>query len=79
MTGTQQHHQRPYGVLKEDQEGLIGEITGNVYWNQGMLWYKQRQEGWSDMNVIRDWVTGSGSPGITSRNSTFTTSMSSTG
>ena len=37
---------------------MIGEITGgNVYWNQGMLWYKERQQGWSDMEwMIRDWV-----------------------
>lgn len=59
VTGTQRHHQRPYvESFKKIQEGLIGEITGgNVYWNQGMLWYKQRQEGWSDMEwMIRDWV-----------------------
>ena len=43
---------------KKIQEGLIGEITGgNVYWNQGMLWYRERQKGWSDMEwMIRDWV-----------------------
>ena len=40
------------------QEGLIGEITGgNVYWNQPMLWYRNREQGWSDMEwMIRDWV-----------------------
>ncbi len=59
VTGTQRHHQRPYvESFKKIQEGLIGEITGgNVYWNQGMLWYKERQQGWSDMEwMIRDWV-----------------------
>lgn len=59
VTGTQRHHQRPYvESFKKIQEGMIGEITGgNVYWNQGMLWYKERQQGWSDMEwMIRDWV-----------------------
>ncbi len=59
VTGTQRHHQRPYvEAFQKIQQGLIGEITGgNVYWNQGMLWYKERQAGWSDMEwMIRDWV-----------------------
>ncbi len=59
VTGTQRHHQRSYvESFKRIQEGMIGEITGgNVYWNQGMLWYKERQKGWSDMEwMIRDWV-----------------------
>ena len=59
ITGTQRHHQRPYvEANKRIQAGMIGEITGgNVYWNQGMLWYRERQKGWSDMEwTIRDWV-----------------------
>ena len=59
VTGTQRHHQRPYvEAFQQIQAGLIGEITGgNVYWNQGMLWYKEREKGWSDMEwMIRDWV-----------------------
>ncbi len=59
VTGTQRHHQRPYvESFQKIQEGLIGEITGgNVYWNQSMLWYRERQAGWSDMEwMIRDWV-----------------------
>ncbi|MBR3793389.1 MAG: Gfo/Idh/MocA family oxidoreductase [Alistipes sp.] len=59
VTGTQRHHQRPYvEALQLIRDGAIGEITGgNVYWNQGMLWYKERQQGWSDMEwMIRDWV-----------------------
>ena len=59
VTGTQRHHQRPYvEALQLIRDGAIGEITGgNVYWNQGMLWYKERQTGWSDMEwMIRDWV-----------------------
>ena len=59
ITGTQRHHERPYvEAFQKIQEGYIGEITGgNVYWNQGMLWYRERQAGWSDMEwMIRDWV-----------------------
>ena len=59
VTGTQRHHQRAYvEAFKRIQEGMIGEITsGNVYWNQGMLWYREREKGWSDMEwAIRDWV-----------------------
>lgn len=59
VTGTQRHHERRYvEANKQIQAGLIGEITGgNVYWNQGMLWYRNREIGWSDMEWnIRDWV-----------------------
>ncbi len=59
VCGTQRHHQRPYvEAFQKIQEGYIGEITGgNVYWNQGMLWYKERQKGWTDTEwMIRDWV-----------------------
>lgn len=59
ICGTQRHHQRPYvQAFQKISEGLIGEITGgNVYWNQSMLWYKNREKGWSDMEwMIRDWV-----------------------
>ena len=59
VCGTQRHHQRSYvEAFQKISEGMIGEITGgNVYWNQGMLWYKNREKGWSDMEwMIRDWV-----------------------
>ena len=59
VCGTQRHHQRPYvEAFRKIQEGYIGEITGgNVYWNQGMLWYRNREKGWSDMEwMISDWV-----------------------
>ena len=59
ITGTQRHHQRPYvEAFKLIQQGTIGQITGgNVYWNQGQLWYREREKGWSDMEwMIRDWV-----------------------
>jgi len=59
VTGTQRHHQRVYvEAFKLIQQGMIGEITGgNVYWNQPMLWYRDKQAGWSDVEwMIRDWV-----------------------
>ncbi|MCL2073453.1 MAG: Gfo/Idh/MocA family oxidoreductase [Marinilabiliaceae bacterium] len=59
LTGTQRHHQRSYvESYKKVQEGYIGDIvSGNVYWNQNQLWYKERQPGWSDVEwMIRDWV-----------------------
>ncbi len=59
ITGTQRHHQRCYvESYKKIMEGYIGEITGGtVYWNQNMLWYRNREKGWSDAEwMIRDWV-----------------------
>lgn len=59
VTGTQRHHQRNYvESYKKIMEGAIGEITGGcVYWNQGMLWCKERQKAWNDCEyMIRDWV-----------------------
>ena len=59
VNGMQRHHQRPYvEANKLIQAGMIGEITGgNVYWNQGMLWYVNREKNWSDMEyMVRDWV-----------------------
>ena len=59
VCGTQRHHQRPYvEAYQKIQEGMIGEITGgNVYWNQSMLWYRERQPQWTDTEwMIRDWV-----------------------
>ncbi|MDR1406915.1 MAG: Gfo/Idh/MocA family oxidoreductase [Tannerella sp.] len=59
VTGTQRHHQRSYvASYKQIMNGAIGEITGGtMYWNGGMLWYRERQSGWSDCEwMIRDWV-----------------------
>ena len=59
IVGTQRHHQRCYvEAHKQIMDGIIGEITGGaVYWNQGQLWYRQREQGWSDLEwMIRDWV-----------------------
>lgn len=59
VTGTQRHHQRSYvESYKQIMDGAIGEITGGVvYWNQSMLWYRERQQGWNDFEfMVRDWV-----------------------
>lgn len=59
ITGTQRHHERNYvESYKRIMDGAIGEITGGVvYWNQSMLWYRERQKGWSDCEfMIKDWV-----------------------
>lgn len=59
ITGTQRHHQRSYvESYKKVMEGLIGEITGGtVYWNQNMLWFRERQKDWNDCEyMIKDWV-----------------------
>lgn len=59
VTGTQRRHQPSYKQAYERiKNGAIGDITAvRVFWNQGQLWYKERQQGWSDMEwIIRDWV-----------------------
>lgn len=59
VTGTQRHHQRSYiESFKQIMNGSIGEITGGVvYWNQNMLWYRERQSQWNDFEyMVRDWV-----------------------
>ncbi len=58
-TGTQRRHERSYiETYNRVVDGAIGEIVAaRCYWNQSQLWYKTRQEGWSDMEyMIRDWV-----------------------
>ena len=59
VTGTQRHHQRNYvESFKQIMDGAIGEITGGVvYWNQSMLWYRDRQPEWNDFEyMVKDWV-----------------------
>ena len=54
VTGTQRHHQRNYvESYKKIMEGAIGEITGGVvYWNQSMLWFRERQKDWNDCEYM---------------------------
>ncbi len=59
VTGTQRRHERSYiETYNRVAGGAIGRITAaRCYWNQGQLWYKEREAGWSDMEwMIRDWV-----------------------
>ena len=59
LTGIQYRYQHSYiESLRKIKEGWIGEITGgNLYYNQGMLWYRDRNPLWSDGEwMIRDWV-----------------------
>lgn len=59
VTGTQRHHQRNYvASFQKIMDGAIGEITGGtVYWNQSMLWHRDRQKGWNDFEyMVKDWV-----------------------
>jgi myo-inositol 2-dehydrogenase/D-chiro-inositol 1-dehydrogenase len=57
--GTQRRHQAGYlETMKRLHDGAIGTITaGRCYWNQGSLWMKPRQSGWSDMEwQVRNWL-----------------------
>ncbi len=57
--GTQRRHQISYQeIMKRIQNGAIGEIAAaRCYWNQGSLWHKPREAGWSDMEwQLRNWL-----------------------
>jgi len=59
VTGTQRRHQHQYlETYARVAAGAIGDIVAaRCYWNQSQLWYRERREGWSDMEwMIRDWV-----------------------
>jgi myo-inositol 2-dehydrogenase / D-chiro-inositol 1-dehydrogenase len=62
VTGTQRRHQRQYvSTQAQVAAGRIGKIVGaRCSWAQGQLWFKPKQEGWSDMEgMLRDWVNWS--------------------
>jgi myo-inositol 2-dehydrogenase/D-chiro-inositol 1-dehydrogenase len=57
--GTQRRHQKGYlEVMKRVHDGAIGELrAARAYWNQGGLWNKARQRGWSDLEwQMRNWL-----------------------
>jgi myo-inositol 2-dehydrogenase/D-chiro-inositol 1-dehydrogenase len=59
MTGTQLRRELPrLEVHKRIRDGAIGDIRSmRAIRNQGALWYRVREAGWSDMEyMIRDWV-----------------------
>jgi predicted dehydrogenase len=59
VAGTQRRHQKGYiETIRRIHDGAIGKVlSAQCYWNMGQLWYRPRQEGWSDQEwMIRDWV-----------------------
>jgi myo-inositol 2-dehydrogenase / D-chiro-inositol 1-dehydrogenase len=59
MTGTQLRRELPrIEVQRRVRDGAIGEIrSARAIRNQGALWYRVPQPGWSEMEyMIRDWV-----------------------
>ncbi len=58
VAGTQRRHARNYlETFKQVQNGAIGKpVAANAYWLQNHVWYRTRQEGWSDMEyMVRNW------------------------
>ena len=59
VAGTQRRHQAPYvEAMKRIHDGEIGDIVAaQVFWNQGGLWNRERQPGWTDMEwMARNWL-----------------------
>ena len=59
VAGTQRRHQAGYvETMKLIHDGQIGDIVAaRCYWNQGGLWKKDRQAGWSDLEwELRNWL-----------------------
>ena len=57
--GTQRRHQTGYvETMKRIHDGAIGRVvSARCYWNQGFLWKKDREAGWSDAEwQIRNWL-----------------------
>lgn len=58
VTGTQRRHQEDYiDTYKQIANGAIGQIvSAKAYWNQAHVWFRTREEGWSDMEyMLRNW------------------------
>jgi len=59
LTGTQLRRELPrIEVRKRVRDGMIGDVeAARAIRNQGALWYRVPQPGWSEMEyMIRDWV-----------------------
>jgi myo-inositol 2-dehydrogenase / D-chiro-inositol 1-dehydrogenase len=59
VSGTCYRHQtRVLETYHRVAEGAIGEfLSARCYYNVGQLWYREREEGWSDMEwLVRDWL-----------------------
>jgi len=59
VSGTQRRHESRYlETMKRILDGAIGEIvSAQCYWNQGGLWVRKREPGWSDVQwQLRNWL-----------------------
>ncbi len=59
VAGTQRRHQAGYiETIQRIHDGAIGDIVAaRCYWNQGGLWHKPREPGWSDVEwMLRNWL-----------------------
>lgn len=59
VAGTQRRHHAAYlEAMKRVQDGAIGDVVAaRAYWNQGGLWNKPREAGWTDMEYqLRNWL-----------------------
>jgi len=57
--GTQRRHQAEYlATIQRIHDGAIGDVLGGqVFWNQGGLWSRVKEAGWSDGEwQIRNWL-----------------------
>ena len=57
--GTQRRHQDDYQqTIERIHDGAIGDVvSGQVFWNQGGLWTRDRQPDWTDAEwQIRNWL-----------------------
>ena len=57
--GTQRHHQAEYvATIRRIHDGAIGDVlSGQVCWNQGGLWVRDRQPDWTDTEwQLRNWL-----------------------
>ncbi len=57
--GTQRRHQADYlETIARLHDGAIGDVvSGQVFWNQGGLWSRDRQPAWTDAEwQIRNWL-----------------------
>jgi len=52
------HDKKVIETYRRVAEGAIGDIiAGRCYFNTSQLWYRERQQGWTDMEwMIRNWV-----------------------
>jgi myo-inositol 2-dehydrogenase / D-chiro-inositol 1-dehydrogenase len=59
VAGTQRRHEAQYlATIQRIHDGAIGDVlSGQVFWNQGGLWNRERQPSWSDAEwQIRNWL-----------------------